>query len=98
MIVRPEHVDADGRLTPGVAFSLADCAMSLAGNAEHRAVAITAGLRPLAAAQLGDRIHARLERSGSAGDRTVWEATVGRSDGTIVARFTGTTLRVADRS
>jgi acyl-coenzyme A thioesterase PaaI-like protein len=88
------HVDAAGRLRPGVAFTIADCAMSLISNARARAFAVSAHLVVTGTVAEGDRLLAVATPVHSEPGRVTWHVTVTCGD-TPIATFTGTTLEVS---
>lgn len=94
MDVSDEHVEGDGVADSGVAFSLADCAMSLISNRESTAVAIATQLTTGAGASRGATLRAVATPLSSSGPRALtWQVRV-TAAGVLVAGFTGTTLRV----
>jgi acyl-coenzyme A thioesterase PaaI-like protein len=87
----PWHRDASGRVSAGVLFALADCAMSLLSNSERTAVAVATHLVTAGEGE-GEVLRAELaERLDGGGRATTWEARITRGEA-VVASFTGTTL------
>ena len=93
MEVRPEHVTASGGLHPSVAFSVADCAMSLISNAETRAFAVSAHLVTGGSVGLGQRLRATATPAHREPGRVTWRVSVSNGE-SVLATFTGTTLEV----
>lgn len=95
MEIAAHHRDASGTVSAGVLFSLADCAMSLISNAEVTAVAVAAHFVRGSRAVPGGTVRAVAEPELPVGDdpATTWTVTLS-ADGTVVASFTGTTLRL----
>lgn len=95
MPVGDHHRDGSGRVSAGALFSLADCAMSLISNAEATAVAVathfTRGEDTGGAETITAVATSRLPR-GESGAVT-WDVVL-TADGSLVASFAGTTLRV----
>ena len=86
--------DSSGRVAVGVAFSLADCAMSLISNASSRAVAVATHITPIEASGEVRRLRVEIAPISPLSRRAVtWRATVS-AEGGPVAYFTGTTLKV----
>ena len=89
--VTEEHVNFLGVGHGGMVFSLADCAFSLASNsAGEDAVAIDAHLVLTAASRPGDRLQAIVREVARGRTLGTYRAEVTRSDGRVVALFTGT--------
>lgn len=97
MTVRPEHLDATGRVPDGLVFSLADCAMSLMSNAAGRAVAITTHLARTGECAPGDNLRARVVLGAKDDIRATWKVEVTTGRETVVGTFTGTTLTLRSR-
>lgn len=75
----------------GMVFSLADCAFSLASNnAGDPAVAIDTHLVLTATSRPGDRLEARVREVSRGRTLGSYRAEIVRTDGRIVALFTGT--------
>jgi acyl-CoA thioesterase len=91
MEVTDSHANFLGVGHGGMVFSLADCAFSLASNsAGDPAVAIDTHLVLIAASRPGDRLSARVRELSRGRALGTYRAEVTRSDGRIVALFTGT--------
>jgi acyl-CoA thioesterase len=89
--VTDSHANFLGVGHGGMVFSLADCAFSLASNsAGSPAVAIDTHLVLTAASRPGDRLEARVQEISRGRTLGTYRAEVTRSDGRIVALFTGT--------
>jgi acyl-CoA thioesterase len=93
MTVRPEHVDGSGMIRAGVAFTVADCAMSLISNGRTRAFAVSAHLTGHGAAVPGGTLTAIATPAHHDRGRATWLVAVS-AGGVTVATFTGTTLEV----
>jgi acyl-CoA thioesterase len=92
MMIGEQHTNFYGTTHGGVVFSLADVAMSLAANAEVRAVAIDAHIVFQAASRPGDRLRVAVEQMSTSRRLGSYRATVDGPDGQI-ASFTGTCYR-----
>ncbi|MGD2061416.1 MAG: hotdog fold thioesterase [Acidimicrobiia bacterium] len=89
--VSDDHANFLGVGHGGMVFSLADCAFSLASNsAGPPAVAIDTHLVLTAASRPGDRLEARIQEVSRGRTLGTYRAEVTRSDGRVVALFTGT--------
>lgn len=84
------HANFLGFTHGGVVFSLADCALSLASNSAGTAVAIDTHLVYTAPSSPGDRLVARISEQTRGRTLGTYRAEVSRSDGRLVALFTGT--------
>jgi len=93
MTLEREHVDAAGRVRSGVAFTIADCAMSLISNATTRAFAVTAHLVVGGSASPGQTMTATAAAALRGPGRVTWHVDV-TVDRDHIATFTGTTLEV----
>lgn len=93
MTLEREHLDGTGRVRSGVAFTIADCAMSLISNAATRAFAVTAHLAVGGSASPGQTMIAAAAAAHRGPGRVTWhvDVTVG---GDHIATFTGTTLEI----
>jgi acyl-CoA thioesterase len=91
MTVRHDHLNFNGSCHGGAIFALADTAFGFASNS-HGVVAagIDAHITFPAAARLGDRLTARSEELTRSRRLATYKVTVAKSDGGIVASFTGT--------
>lgn len=88
------HRDSAGRVSAGVLFALADCAMSLISNAAGTAVAVATHFTHSARPVGGPTIRAVARPELPVGDRpATWRISI-LAGATVVASFTGTTLRI----
>ena len=95
MTVEPQHLDGSGRLSPGVVFSLADCALSLISNATRSAVAVATHVAHVSGNVAGAAVlTAEIQPISDPGASSVAHRALVRADGELVAVFTGTTLAV----
>ncbi|NHZ71379.1 MAG: hotdog fold thioesterase [Proteobacteria bacterium] len=91
LTVREDHVNFHGGTHGGVLFSLADCAFSLASNAHgDPAVAIDTHLAITAPSGVGEVLTATAHEMTRGRSLATYRVDVTRSDGRIVALFTGT--------
>ncbi len=89
--VREDHANFHGGTHGGVLFSLADCAFSLASNAHgDPAVAIDTHLAITAPSGVGEVLTATAHEMTRGRSLATYRVDVTRSDGRIVALFTGT--------
>lgn len=89
--VTEEHANFLGVGHGGMVFSLADCAFSLASNsAGEDAVAIDTHLVLTAPSRPGDRLEVTVRELSRGRTLGTYRAEVTRSDGRVVALFTGT--------
>lgn len=89
--VTEEHANFLGVGHGGMVFSLADCAFSLASNsAGDDAVAIDTHLVLTAPTRPGDRLQVTVRELSRGRTLGTYRAEVTRSDGRVVALFTGT--------
>lgn len=94
MDLESEHLSGNGEVDGGVAFSLADCAMSLISNRDSTALAVATHLIVGGGGRGQGTLRAVAEPVSAPDSRAVsWDVRV-RAGDTLVARFTGTTLRV----
>lgn len=94
--LEPAHFDAGGRVSGGVLFSLADCAMSLISNHDRAAVAIATHLTRQGEGRGASVLTAGVRPAGRREGRTVtWLAGL-EGDGETLATFVGTTYVVND--
>ena len=94
MDISEEHRVPSGAVHPAVAFSLADCAMSLASNARVTAVAIATHLSVGAGGSGEATLTAEATVSSRRGRVVTWRAQVTAGEA-MVASFTGTTLQTS---
>ncbi|CAN5823818.1 hypothetical protein BH23ACT5_BH23ACT5_01050 [soil metagenome] len=94
LVVGDHHLDRFGRVSAGVLFSFADCAMSLVSNAEATAVAVTTHfVRPPGAPLAPPTLRAEVRPLSDVDAQAVtWQVLV-RVGSEVGAIFTGTTLR-----
>jgi acyl-CoA thioesterase len=79
----------------GVVFSLADTAFALACNSRDVPhVALQCSISFVSAARVGDRLVAEAEERSLQGRTGVYDVTVSRADGDLVAVFRGVCYRV----
>jgi acyl-CoA thioesterase len=94
--VKPEHLNIHGACHGGFLYSLADAAFALASNSHGTAaVALTTQMQYFKAVQAGEHLeaHALEEHLGR---RTATYRIEVRSNGRVVALFTGTVFRFAE--
>lgn len=96
MTVTEAMTNAHGNCHGGFIFTLADSAFGYACNAyNQRAVAQHCNITYIVPARLGDRLRAvAVERSRS-GRSGIYDVTVSRADGTVVAELRGHSRTVA---
>lgn len=95
MTVRNDQVNFLGGTHGGVIHSLADCAFSLASNAyPEDAVAIDTHLAITAASDVGEVLTATAREQTRGRTLATYRVDVSRSDGRIVALFTGTVFLI----
>lgn len=96
MTVRPEMVNGFGVCHGGIAFSLADSALAFASNTHGRlTVSIENGIRYPAPIMPGDVLTATAVERSASRRLAYFDVTVQRSDGDVVALFTGTVYRTS---
>ena len=79
----------------GVTFTLADSAFAFACNSRNEPnVALQASISYVAAAVLGDRLVAEAQEQSSKGRTGVYDITVTRGEGELVALFRGVCYRI----
>jgi acyl-CoA thioesterase len=90
MTVAPAMVNGHGLGHGGYIFTLADSAFAFACNSyNQRSVAQHCSITYIAAARLGDRLTARAVERSRAGRSGIYDVTVTREDGTVIAEFRG---------
>ncbi len=90
LLVEPHHCNGHGMLHGGVTFALADSAFAFACNSRgQRTVAQTNTITYLAAGKFGDRLTARAREVQLRGKSGIYDVTVTREDGTVIAEFRG---------
>lgn len=92
MTVATKHLNAHGICHGGMIATLADTALALASNS-YNLVTLTqhCSFDYVAQAQLGDRLIATAEEASRQGRTGVYDITVRRADGTVVALARGLT-------
>jgi acyl-CoA thioesterase len=79
----------------GVTFTLADSTFAFACNSRNEPnVALQASISYIAAVKLGDRLEAEAQERSSKGRTGVYDITVTRGDGELVALFRGVCYRI----
>jgi acyl-CoA thioesterase len=82
----------------GYIFTLADSAMAFASNTyDQRAVAHHCAVTFITSAGLGDRLTAVAEQRSREGRSGIYDVTVSRDDGVVVAEFRGHTRTIKGR-
>ena len=90
MTVRKDHLNGHGSCHGGAIFTLADSAFAFACNSRgQRTVAQTNTITYLAAGKVGDRLTARAREVQLRGKSGIYDVTVTREDGTVIAEFRG---------
>jgi acyl-CoA thioesterase len=98
MVVREEMTQGHGTCHGGVTFTLADTAFAVACNShDEKAVAQHCSISYLAPAQPGDRLTARAVEVSRRGRSGLYDVTVSRQDGTVIAEFRGHSRTVGGR-
>jgi acyl-CoA thioesterase len=90
MVVREDMVNGHGICHGGYVFTLADTAFAFACNTyDDRTVAAGADVSFLEPVAAGDRLTARATERSRRGRSGLYDVTVSRADGTVVAEFRG---------
>jgi len=90
MTVRPEMVNGQRIAHGGFIFTLADSAFAFACNTyNQRTVAQHCAVTFLASAKLGDKLVARAIERQRAGRSGIYDVTVTREEGNVIAEFRG---------
>jgi acyl-CoA thioesterase len=90
MAVREDMVNGHGICHGGYVFTLADTAFAFACNTyDDRTVAAGADVSFLEPVAAGDRLTARATERSRRGRSGLYDVTVSRADGTVVAEFRG---------
>jgi acyl-CoA thioesterase len=90
MTVTDQMVNGHGGCHGGFIFTLADSALAFACNSyNQRAVAHHCTITFVAGARLGDRLEARAEERTRSGRWGIYDVTVTRSGGQVIAEFRG---------
>ena len=88
--VVPHHCNGHGILHGGVTFALADTAFAFACNSRNRiTVAQSNAITYLAPGRLGDVVTATAIEQRLAGRTGIYDVTVTRGDGEVIAEFRG---------
>lgn len=91
--VKPEHLNIHGACHGGFLYSLADAAFALASNSHGTAaVALVTHMQYFKAVQVGEPLEAHAHEE-NLGRRTATYRIEVRSNGRVVALFTGTVFR-----
>lgn len=98
MTVTEHMLNGLGTCHGGQIFLFADTVFSCACNDTGAAVAAKADIVFVAPARLGDVLEARARRHLEFGRNGVYDVTVTRQDGTVVALFRGHSRRLAARA
>jgi acyl-CoA thioesterase len=95
MTIGEEMVNGHAIAHGGVTFTLADSTFAFACNSRDEPnVALQASISYVAAAKLGDRLVAEAQERSSKGRTGVYDITVSRGDGELVALFRGVCYRI----
>jgi acyl-CoA thioesterase len=95
MQVRSDMVNGHGRCHGGLIFTLADTAFACACNSRNaKSVAHVAQINFIAAAQVGEILTAEAGEVSATGRTGIYDVTVRRGDGEIVALFRGNSYRI----
>jgi acyl-CoA thioesterase len=90
MTVTDRMVNGHGTCHGGFIFTLADSAFAFACNSYNlRTVAQHCTVTFISPARLGDRLIARASERQREGRSGIYDVTVGREDGTVIAEFRG---------
>lgn len=94
MDLAPHHRDANGDVSAGALFGLADCAMSLISNAERTSLAVATHFTRAEVASKAATVRAVAVPALPLGDTpSTWDIDLVAED-TVIGHFTGTTLAV----
>jgi acyl-CoA thioesterase len=95
MTVTPAMVNGHGICHGGYLFTLADSACGFACNSRNqRTVTQHCEITFIAPGMLGDRLTARCAERQRGGRSGIYDATVTRGDGTVIAEFRGLTRTI----
>lgn len=90
MTVRQDHLNGHGTCHGGVIFTLADSAFAFACNSHNKTtVAQHGSVSFLAPGRVGDQLIATAREVALAGRSGVYDVSVARADGTVIAEFRG---------
>jgi acyl-CoA thioesterase len=82
----------------GLIFTLADTAMAFASNShDETAVATSASVEFVESAREGDRLRATAVERHRKGRNAIYDVSVDRVDGSVIALFRGHTLTIGGR-
>lgn len=96
LTVGPAMVNGHGIAHGGVVYTLADSAFAFACNSRNVPhVALQCSISYVTAGRLGDRLVAEAEERSAKGRTGVYDVTVSRAGGELVAVFRGVCYRVA---
>ena len=96
MTVRPDMVNGHDIAHGGYVFLLADTAFAVACNSyAHNTVAAGCDISFVAPVRTGDRLHAEATERHRAGRSGIYDVSVRRDDGTVVAELRGRSRTVA---
>ena len=95
LVVGPTMVNGHGRAHGGITFTLADTAFAFGCNSRNEAsVGMQASISYIAAANLGERLVAECHERSVRGSSGVYDITLTREDGTLIALFRGVSHRI----
>ena len=95
LTIGPAMVNGHAIAHGGITFTLADSTFAFACNSRNEPnVALQASISYIAAVNLGDRLIAEAREQSSRGRTGVYDITVKRDDGELVALFRGTCYRI----
>lgn len=96
MVVRKDHLNGHGSCHGGVIFTLADSAFAFACNSHNKVtVAQNCTVTFLAPGREGDTLIATAREVTLAGRSGIYDVTVARKDGTVIAEFRGLSRTVS---
>ena len=95
MVVRADMCNGHRICHGGLIFTLADTAMAFASNSyDETAVATSASVEFVEPAREGDRLRATAVERHKRSRRAIYDVSVERGDGVVVALFRGQTLTI----
>jgi len=96
MVVRKDHLNGHGSCHGGAIFTLADSAFAFACNSHNTiTVAQHCSVTFLAPGREGDRLTATAREVTLAGRSGIYDVTVSREDGVVIAEFRGLSRTVS---
>jgi len=96
LTVRPDMLNGFGIAHGGITYSLADSALAFASNSHGRkAVSVETSISHTESLKAGDVITAKAEELSLSNKIGVYQITVKRQDGKVVALFKGTVYRTS---